>query len=541
MEDTITKSPAPGEPNSTAAQEQRRSLDKLNVSDKEKDRAKELIQRVGHRVELTPENNKRVCRKIDLRVLPVILFVYFLQALDKATLAYASVFGLIEDTNLVGNEFSWLGSIVYVAQLVAQPLVAWCLVKLPLGKFLATTVLLWGAILSIMPAAHNFGGLMATRFLLGLFEAGVAPTFIAVTQMWWRRREQPVRLGAWYAMNGITNMFGSLITYGLGHIDTPHLKSYQIIFLFFGLITVAYSVVVFFFMPDSPTKTKILNEEEKIIAIERLRQNQQGIESYSWNMAHVREAALDFKTWGWAAMMFSISVPSGGISTFGPLIIQSFGYNRFETILFNIPFGAVQIVATLGGAWVATKIRRKAPVLMFLSLPPIIGCLMLLFLPRGAGHKGPLLVAYYLISVYPGITPLIYSWSAGNTAGETKKKTTTAVLFIAQSAGNILGPNLYTPAEKPLYRRGLISNLVLFIVLILLYILQWGYLLWRNKKHASRRTAMGKNADRVDKSMNKVTERQEGDEKHEVEEVESGDNSLDDRTDFENEDFIYTY
>jgi MFS family permease len=110
-------------------------------------------------------------------------------------LAYASVFGLVEDTNLVGHQYSWLGACVYAAQLVAQPLVAWCLVKLPLGKFLAATVFLWGAILSIMPAAHNFTGLVITRTLLGLFEAGVAPTFIAVTQMWWRRREQPVRLG----------------------------------------------------------------------------------------------------------------------------------------------------------------------------------------------------------------------------------------------------------------------------------------------------------------------------------------------------------
>jgi MFS family permease len=49
-----------------------------------------------------------------------------------------------------------------------------------------------------MPAAHNFTGLLITRMLLGFFEAGVAPTFIAVTQMWWRRREQPVRLSAWY-------------------------------------------------------------------------------------------------------------------------------------------------------------------------------------------------------------------------------------------------------------------------------------------------------------------------------------------------------
>jgi hypothetical protein len=408
------------------------SLDNVALGDKDKDRAKELVERVGHRVELTPENNKRVLWKIDTRILPVILFVYFLQALDKATLAYASVFGLIEDTNLVGNQFSWLGSIVYVAQLVAQPLVAWCLVRLPLGKWLAATVFLWGAVLSIMPAAHDFGGLMATRALLGLFEAGVAPAFIAVTQMWWRRREMPMRLGAWYAMNGITNMLGSLMTYGLGHIDSPHLHSYQIIFLFFGLITVAYSFVVLFFMPDSPTKTKILTEEEKLIAIERLRQNQMGVESYSWNWAHVKEAALDFKTWNWAFMLFAISVPSGGISTFGPLIIQSFGYGRFETILFNIPFGAVQIVATLGGAYVAQKMGRKVPMLIFLSIPPIVGCFMLLFLPRGAGHKGPLLVAYYLISVYPGITPLIYSWSASNTAGETKKKVTTGTLFIAQ-------------------------------------------------------------------------------------------------------------
>ena len=48
-----------------------------------------------------------------------------------------------------------------------------------------------------MTAAHNFSGLLVSRLFLGLFEAGVAPAFIALTQMWWRRREQPVRLGAW--------------------------------------------------------------------------------------------------------------------------------------------------------------------------------------------------------------------------------------------------------------------------------------------------------------------------------------------------------
>lgn len=93
----------------------------------------------------------------------------------------------------------------------------------------------------------------------------------------------------------------------------------------------------------------------------------------------------------------SHSVPSGGISTFGPLIIKNFGFDKFQTILLNMPFGAVQLIATMGGAWVATKLKWKSPVLAFLSLPPIAGCVMLLHLPRTASAKGPLLVAYYLV------------------------------------------------------------------------------------------------------------------------------------------------
>lgn len=286
-------------------------------------------------------------------------------------------------------------------------------------------------------------------------------------------------------------------------------------------------------------KARFLDENDKLVAIERMRANQQGIENDTWKWEHVKEALLDFKTWGWAAMMFSISVPSGGISTFGPLIIKAFGYDSFQTILFNIPFGAVQLVATMGGAWVATKIGMKGPVLAFLSLPPIAGCVMLLFLPRGASAKAPLLVAYYLISVYPGITPLVYSWSAANTAGETKKKVTTGMLFIFQCAGNVLGPNLYTTQEAPLYRRGLLSNLALFIVLIGLYAAQAFYLFTLNKKHAKRRVAEGKNAKMIDRSMMEVKDAYG---KKEVEEsAETGENAFSDLTDFENCEFVYVY
>ncbi|KAK2755731.1 hypothetical protein FQN54_005881 [Arachnomyces sp. PD_36] len=507
----------------------------------EKDKAAELLEDAGGSVVLTPENNSRVLRKIDLRILPLVLGIYFLQALDKATLAYASVFGLIEETGLVDLQYSWLGSVVYLAQLVVQPVVAYLLVKMRLGKFLAISVFCWGAVLSCMPAAHNFPGLLVCRLFLGAFEAGVAPAFIAVTQMWYRRHEQPLRLGAWYAMNGITNMFGSLLTYGLGHIKSPHLSAYQIIFLFFGLITVAFAFLVLIFMPDSPMTTKFLDGEDKLVSVERLRMNQQGVENDVWKWSHVKEAFLDLKTWFWFCMMFSISIPSGGISTFGPLIVESFGYDEFDTILFNIPFGAVQLVATMGGAWLATVWKKKGPVLFLLSIPPIAGCVVLLRVPHDNNHKAALLVGYYLISVYPGITPLIYSWSAANTAGETKKKVTTGILFIGQCAGNVVGPTLYTVDEAPLYFRGLRSNLALFVVMAALYVMTGLYLALLNKKHGAKRAQMGKSRIIIDQSMQAMSAAQPDKEEGLAIREQYGGHAFDDLTDWQNEDFIYVY
>lgn len=140
------------------------------------------------RISISPSDDARILRRIDLALLPLMLAVYFLQALDKATLSYASIFGLIEDTGLVGEQFSWLGSVVFLAQLIMQLPVAFALVKLPIGKFTSVMVLGWGLTLAAMTWANTFTLLLVARFFLGAFEASVGPSFVAITQMWWRRR-----------------------------------------------------------------------------------------------------------------------------------------------------------------------------------------------------------------------------------------------------------------------------------------------------------------------------------------------------------------
>ncbi|KAI6382248.1 hypothetical protein MCOR25_000836 [Pyricularia grisea] len=503
------------------------------------DKAEQFLKEAGHSVTVTVGNNRRVVRLIDMRLLPILLVVYSLQSLDKNTLSYAAVFGLVDDANLVGDQYSWLGSVVYVAQLVFQPLVAYLLVVMPVGRFMTVMVFCWGVILCGMAAAHNFAGLMSARLMLGIFESTVAPAFVAIVQMWYRRREQTKRNAAWYAMLGIVNMIGSLLTYGLGHIQTEALHSYQIIFLFCGGLTVVWSVVMGIFMPDSPMTAKFLKGDDKLIAVERLRMNQQGISSGVWKWEHVWECMLDPKTWLWFSTMFIISVPSGGISTFGPLIIGSFGYDRFTTILFNIPFGAIQMVATLGGAWLADKIKMKGPVLMLLCIGPIAGCAILLATTREAADRGLNLFAYYIISFYPGISPLIYSWSGQNTGGDTKRKVTTAMIFIGSNAGNILGPLLFTTEEKPGYRRGLLANLIMFALLIVLFGLGMLLMKYLNRKHTAQRVALGKPEVVIDYSMADTSATMSDDDPINDESV--GERGFEDTTDLKNEDFIYVY
>ena len=131
----------------------------------------QVLQAAGGSVSFTLEEEKKVLRKIDLRVLPFMLGAYFLQQCDKAALGNTAVFGLRDQTHLHGTQYSWLGSILYLAQLIFQPLGAFLLVKLPLGKVIGVAIVLWAVSLFGMAGSRNFAGLATTRFLLGAFES----------------------------------------------------------------------------------------------------------------------------------------------------------------------------------------------------------------------------------------------------------------------------------------------------------------------------------------------------------------------------------
>ncbi|KAG9243612.1 major facilitator superfamily domain-containing protein [Calycina marina] len=483
------------------------------------------------RVELNEDDDKRIRRKTDKVILTILIWVYFLQILDKSMLGYGSIFGLQADTGLVGNQYSFLGSIAPIAQLAWQPFSSVLIVKVPHRILMPALVLGWGIAQASMAACPNYPSLLAARFFLGLFEAGCLPLFSVITNQWYRRSEQPLRVAAWYGTNGLATIIGAAISYGLGHIPSKVLKSWQIIFLFMGLLTIVTAPFVYWKLDNSVFTARFLTHHEKMQAVERLRANQTGIGSSKFEMSHLWELALEPKTYLWISMSLLVNVGAAVTNTFGPLIINGFGFDKYISSLLTMPFGVVQLIVILLASYAAQKSRLKAPILLALVVPVILGSALIYALPRS--NQAGLLAGYYLLGFLFGSNPLIVSWIVGNTAGTTKKAIMISLYAAGSSAGNVVGPLLFSASDKPAYHPGLRAVLGIFIALAVIVVLQVVNLVILNRLHSKKRVENGKHAVIHDASM----------EHHYVAMADEGvgEHAFDDLTDQKNDEFIYIY
>jgi MFS family permease len=118
----------------------------------------------------------------------ILVWVYFLQILDKYLLGLTAVWGIQKDAHLHGDQYSSVSSMNAIAQLVWLPFSSYLLVRLPAREYMTGLVFGWGCALLGMGFSKSYGALCATRFLLGLFEAACLPLFAMMTSQWYRRQ-----------------------------------------------------------------------------------------------------------------------------------------------------------------------------------------------------------------------------------------------------------------------------------------------------------------------------------------------------------------
>ncbi|PYH85794.1 putative allantoate permease [Aspergillus uvarum CBS 121591] len=390
-------------------------------------------------IEYTPEESRKVLSKIDRVLMPLLCWVYLIQFADKTSLNYASLMGIREDTHLDPNsqQYSWVSR-----------------------KYTSFNILIWGVVLLCHVATNSYAGLLCVRFLLGAFEATVTPAFVLFTSCWYKQDEQAKRMGFWLACNGFAQILTAAIAYGLSGVQTSSIAVWKILFLVLGLPTVLTGAFYFWLMPDDQIHARFLSHREKLIAVDRIRGNFQGIGSHTWKWAHFFEAFRDPRTYLYVLFSLLMNIPNGGITTFGSIVISSFGFSSRMSLLLNMPMGLVDIVCKLGLTYLSDRFLDRTILAIIAILIPMVGGILMIVLPLHA--KAGLLVGYYFIGAAGTSWCLVMVMISNNTLGYTKKATVNGLQILAYAAGNWIGPQTFRSTQAPEYFDGKLMVAIMY-------------------------------------------------------------------------------
>ncbi|KAE9374012.1 allantoin permease [Stipitochalara longipes BDJ] len=434
------------------------------------DDALPFLQSYDHAITLSEDAEKILVRKIDWMILPLLSVVAFLQFLDKSLLSYANVMGLAHDTHSDAAQFSYLATAFYVAFFVFELPSGYLIQRLPLAKYLgANAVIVWGVVLSINSTSTNYGSLVALRALLGAFESVVTPGLILITTMWYKKSEQPFRIGIWFCSTGLARASGGLGSFAFQHYHGRVFKSWQIMFLVCGLVTIIAGVIVMLYFPDNPMKSR-LSARDKYMAVERLRINMTGIENKYFQPRQMLEAFTDLRVL-MLAILFTIgSEVNGAMGNYQATLIKGFGYTSEQSALLSIALGFVGFLTPLILTFLAGRYKDRTLILMVVYPIGVAGGGLMAF----SHHKHAELGGIFITELV-STTPLIYSLAAANFSGHTKKITVNAMILMSFSIGNIIGPLTFTGATAPSYIPAKIAMMAAYataeIVVILLRII----------------------------------------------------------------------
>ncbi|THV90948.1 hypothetical protein D6D25_09658 [Aureobasidium pullulans] len=138
----------------------------------------------------TNEQRRRVLRKVDWRLVPMLLILYLISFIDRANIGNAKIEGLLPSLNMSGTQYNIALAIFFVPYTLAEIPSNMILDKFNRPSvFMGTIVFVWGVIVMCTGFVTGFAGLCVTRVFLGLFEAGFFPGAILIISKWYLPHE----------------------------------------------------------------------------------------------------------------------------------------------------------------------------------------------------------------------------------------------------------------------------------------------------------------------------------------------------------------
>ncbi|KAK5110741.1 hypothetical protein LTR62_005618 [Meristemomyces frigidus] len=306
---------------------------------------------------------RKLVARIDMHVIPFLCIMYLLAFLDRVNIANANVFGLAKQLHLTGDQYN-VALVIFFAPYILFEIPSNLLLKrLRPHVWLSLNMFLFGFTMIMQGIVKSYGGLLATRFFLGLFEASMFPGCFYIIGMWYRRSEAQKRYSFFFSSTTLAGAFGGLLAAAIGKMDgVAGYAGWRWIFILEGLVTAVVAMIFFFCLPDFPEESKWLTSEEKAYVAARLRADQgRSARERKITAKDVGGVFKDYKIVVAGFMYFGLIVPAYGYAYFSPAIIKSYGYGTIQTQLHSVPPWAVAFGFALLTAALSDWTKKRWP------------------------------------------------------------------------------------------------------------------------------------------------------------------------------------
>ncbi|KAI0716553.1 MFS general substrate transporter [Earliella scabrosa] len=411
---------------------------------------KALGQGHGH----SAEDERRLVRKLDMRIMPMACIMYLFAYLDRTNLGNARLQGLPEHVlggDPTGVLFDWANSAFFFSYILCQ-IPATVISKLfPPRTWLGCAAVGWGLCSVLMATSFNFPGLFVARLGLGVFEAGFGPGIPLYMSYFYTKEEIGLRMASWFGFAAVAGAFGGLIAFGVQHIQSS-VANWKLLFIIEGIPTVMIGFLAMVVLPNRPEETTMFNEKEREIALDRANRGVKADVGRVVKKEHILAAFKDWRVYAAGVIYFGANCALASISAFLPTIIKTFGYTDALAQLLTVPPYAVTAVFLCLNSYTSDRLQSRGVFVAAVSALAAVGYVLLITVPSNNN------VRYFAVFCITSGTyttiGVIIAWFAHNLGSETKKATGTPMYMAIGQCGSILGSHIYPKTEGPRYIKG---------------------------------------------------------------------------------------
>ncbi|RDB17127.1 hypothetical protein Hypma_001651 [Hypsizygus marmoreus] len=405
-------------------------------------------------VEYDDVEERAVRRKIDNRVLPLVICSYVFNQFDRTNIGNAHVIPAFNEHYGITNNDKWTLalSIFYVG---------YCLLEMPANvlqrhiganRFFFMSLTFWGIASLSFVYAKGYAGLLVLRVLMGIGEAGYYAGMIYYLSFWYKRHELAMRISL--CMTGtLPGAIGGLLAFGLVRAHTSVLAGWQFLFLIEALPTLVMAAAILLFLPSFPFSATFLTPRERAIAQARLnRDHRPQSHGGMTGWQGFRAIISDLNAWMFMLIYASFNVGVATISYFLPTLIKNLGFSSINAQGLTVAPYVVGWFMVFLQAWHSDRTRDRGWHIIASCTLSFIGYVIL-----ATSVQKSVGAAYFALFLVVGgnysLFPLVMSWAANAFSPTSKRGVGTAFIVSISNCVSIASPQVYFDPEDQ-FRKG---------------------------------------------------------------------------------------